>query len=210
MELLLTEFAFLMESMVPRKRLDEASVERLLQGATLLEQDAFGPKIYEVEGERMLKLFRRKRFWSSNLWSPYARRFARHSFLLKERGVPTVKCVQWGSIPHLERQYVLYEKLAGTPLRELEVLDPDLLGRFFAGLHDRGIYFRSCHLGNVLLLQDGERLGVIDILDIRFHERPLTDRERERNFWHLRRLPRDRERLDPIWKPLLAAYERGE
>ncbi len=197
-----------MNPMALKASVDETGFRRWMEGARRIEQDRFGPKVYALPGERMLKLFRVKRFLSSNLWSPYAWRFSRNSLILKEREIPTVTCLQWGYLAHLDRQYVLYEKLAGTPLRELEDLDPVLLGCFFACLHDRGIYFRSCHLGNLLLLEEGG-LGLIDILDIRFRRRPLNDGERERSFRHLRRLPPDQDRLKSVWKPFLQAYERG-
>lgn len=197
-----------MSPQVPYLALDETRTACLLEGAKLVEKDRFGPKVYELPGERMLKLFRVKRLFSSNLWSPYARRFLENSCHLEKMQIPSVRCLQWGRLPDLKRQYVLYEKLQGTPLRFCESLDPAQLGKFFAGLHDRGIYFRSCHLGNVLRLDDGE-LGLIDIMDMHFCGRPLSDRERERNFRHLRRLPRDRERLEKIWKHFLEAYTKG-
>ncbi len=196
---------------VENESLSETEVNRLLEGAKLLEEDRFGPKIYELaDGGRMLKLFRVKRLLSSNLWSPYAQRFVLNSLRLREMGIPSVACLQYGRIPHLARQYVLYEKLAGIPLRDCEAIDPDQLGKFFAHLHDHGIYFRSCHLGNLLLLEETGELALIDIMDLRFRRRgALSDGERERNFRHLRRLERDRNRLDEIWKPFLEAYKRG-
>lgn len=193
---------------VPFQQLDETAYDRLLEGGQLIEQDSFGPKVYELTHARMLKLFRVKRLLSSNLWSPYAQRFAKNALRLRDLQIPSVTCQAWGRVPHLERQFVLYERLPGTPIRACEALDPNQLGRFFAHLHDHGIYFRSCHLGNLLQLDSGE-IGLIDILDLRFRRGPLTDRDRERNFCHLRRLPQDRERLQPIWEDFLEAYTRG-
>lgn len=199
---------------VRRQQIAEDEVAGMLEGAELLEQDRFGPKIYALaDGERMLKLFRVKRLLSSNLWSPYARRFVRNTQRLERRGIPTVTPLQWGRVPSRERQYVLYRKLEGTPLRDCADLDPNALGRFFARLHDTGIYFRSCHLGNILALHEenggDQDFGLIDVLDMHFRRGPLLDSHRERNFRHLRRVKKDRERLDAIWKPFLEAYAKG-
>ena len=197
-----------MNSAVLQQDIHESAWDTMLEGAQLIEEDSFGPKVYALAGDRMLKLFRVKRFWSSHLWSPYARRFVRNAEQLTRLGFETVVCTQWGRIPHLERGYVLYDKLIGTPLRALPDLDPVALGRYFAQLHDQGVYFRSCHLGNLLLLDTG-KLGLIDVMDMRFLPEGLSASERERNFRHLRRVACDRERLDPIWDAFMAAYEKG-
>jgi hypothetical protein len=57
-----------------------------------------------------------------------------------------------------------------------------------------GIYFRSAHLANVSLIPDGT-FGLIDISDMKTFHRPLRKRLRLRNFKHMRRYERDRQRL---------------
>ncbi len=52
--------------------------------------------------------------------------------------------------------------------------------RFVIGLHDKGIYFRSLHLGNVVCTPDG-RLGLIDFSDLRIHPWSLGNYLRARN-----------------------------
>jgi RIO-like serine/threonine protein kinase len=79
---------------------------------------------------------------------------------------------------------------------------------FIRSLHERGIYFRSLHLGNVLLLPDGD-FGLIDFLDIRFRRPPLGKRLVRRNLAHLQGyLARNRIEGFP-WDALLEAYERA-
>jgi len=198
-----------MTDKLPNKRPPASQVEAWLQGATLLEEDGFGPKVYALaDGERMLKLFRRKRWLSSNLWNPYARRFATNSLRLKTLGIPTMTVIEWGRLRHLQRQYVLYEKLPGRTLRESTEWSPRRLGAFLAELHERGVYFRSCHLGNILLLENGD-FGLIDIMDMRFFDKPLDSRSRLRNFHHLTRVQRDRERLEKPWPTFIEGYEEA-
>ncbi|WP_336145611.1 lipopolysaccharide kinase InaA family protein, partial [Klebsiella pneumoniae] len=59
-------------------------------------------------------------------------------------------------------------------------------GRFMAQLHERGVYFRSLHLGNVLLLEDGE-FGLIDVADMRIFPSALRNTLRQRNLKHMQR-----------------------
>ena len=62
------------------------------------------------------------------------------------------------------------------------------LGRDEIDLHEKGIYFRSMHLANVILTPDGT-LGLIDISDMKTFHRPL------RNFKHVLRYEQDRQWL---------------
>ena len=193
---------------VSQRTLNREDWESLVEKADLIEQDAFGPKVFDLNDGRMMKIFRVKRFWSSNLWSPFAKRFVRNTQRLRRLGIPTIQCRQHGSIPHLDRTYVIYERLPGQTLREVSELDGVLLGTFFARLHDRGVYFRSCHLGNLLLLEHGE-LGLIDVLDMRFRKGGLSANERERNFRRLRSRSQDHKRLDAVWERMMVAYRNG-
>ncbi len=67
-------------------------------------------------------------------------------------------------------------------------------GAFMATLHERGIYFRSAHLGNIVLTPE-HQLGLIDIADMRVYRRPLRKTLRLRNFKHMVRYPQDRQWL---------------
>ena len=67
-------------------------------------------------------------------------------------------------------------------------------GKFLALLHEQGVYFRSLHLGNVLLMDDGE-FGLIDIADLHLYPSPLRLALRQRNLRHMQRYPEDRRWL---------------
>jgi tRNA A-37 threonylcarbamoyl transferase component Bud32 len=183
--------------------LSKNEFEQLTEGAKILEQDGFGIKVLRLPNERILKLFRRKRLISSQLWAPHAFRFKKNANTLQQRGIPTVEVEHVFNLPELERQAVVYHELPGITLRQwLDKQDGpqaqakiEAFARFVAKLHAKGILFRSLHLGNVLVTAD-EQLALIDIADMSFRcFGPLSTQQRIRNFKHITRYPKDRTRL---------------
>ncbi len=168
-------------------RLEQEEYRRLVEKAVPLARDAYGVKVWQLPDGRILKLFRTKRLLSSARLRPYHLRFARNARRLAGRGF-LVPEVEWlCRVPHIHRQGVLYRRLSGRPLSELLGERPELAGelaRLLARLHEKGVYFRSVHPGNVLLC-DGGRLGLIDLQDIRFFPVSLGIGWRVRNFRHL-------------------------
>ena len=69
-----------------------------------------------------------------------------------------------------------------------------IMGELIARLHERGVYFRSLHLGNVVQTPQGE-LGLIDIADMKTQRRALGRTQRKRNFAHMLRYAEDRQWL---------------
>lgn len=176
--------------------LDHAHYLHMREGAEVLEADAKGDKVLRLADGSMLKLFRRKRLLTSALWAPYARRFADNCTALRERKIDCPQVRQLYRIPSIARDAVHYDPLPGDTLRQLLGANPgdDLraqLGEFIARLHEAGIYFRSAHLGNVVLTPE-KTLGLIDIADLRTYRRPLRKSLRLRNFKHMLRYREDR------------------
>lgn len=197
---------------LPLQPLSQAEFERLQQGAEVLEQDSRGLKVLRLADGDMLKLFRVKRLLSSARLLPYSRRFCRNAARLAQYGVPTVSVKAWYRLPAPGLTAVLYRPLPGRTLRQIAesgCMDPDLLrqlGSFVAGLHDKGVYFRSLHLGNIVRTPAGE-LGLIDIADLGIMHWRLSGRRRLRNFRHMCRLEQDREVFgDEGWKLFLERY----
>lgn len=180
--------------------LDHSTYLALREGAQVLEADGSGDKVLRLRDGRMLKLFRRKRLLSSALFFPYAERFAHNASTLASLGIPSPEVIATYRIASIARDAVYYQPLPGQTLRQL--LDDAAqaqalrlqLGRFVAHLHETGVYFRSLHLGNVVLTPD-QGLGLIDIADLRRQRRALRDSQRERNFHHMLRYPQDRQWL---------------
>jgi hypothetical protein len=185
----------------------------LRANAAVIERDAHGDKVLRLADGDYLKLFRRKRWLSSTAWYPYAQRFADNADALRQLDVPSPEAIAVYRIPAIERDAVQYHPLAGDTLRTLAAMNESpsvalatLLGTFIARLHAEGIYFRSVHLGNILLCPDG-RLGLIDLADMKLHRRALHRHERIRNFRHLLRDERDRRwLLADNGRALFAAY----
>ena len=180
--------------------LDHTRYLALREGAQVLEADGSGDKVLRLTDGSILKLFRRKRLLSSAAWYPYAKRFADNCDALRERHIPCPSIRQVYRIASIERDAVHYDPLPGQTLRQM--LDdegdpaplPRHLGAFMATLHERGIYFRSAHLGNIVLTPE-HQLGLIDIADMRVYRRPLSKTLRLRNFKHMVRYPQDRQWL---------------
>jgi hypothetical protein len=75
-----------------------------------------------------------------------------------------------------------------------------------AQLHEQGVYFRSLHLGNVLVLDDGE-FGLIDLADMRIYPSSLSSSLRLRNLRHMQRYTVDRRWLfEDHFEALLKGY----
>jgi len=163
--------------------------ERLVAGAKVLEEQSFGVKVWLLPDRRVVKVFRLKRPLSSGRLYPYNTRFANNARRLRARGVSAPNILETYYCPDIQRHGVVYDLLEGTTFYDLLAKAEDetlfrTLARFLGELHEKGIYFRSVHPGNVLLKEDGG-MGLIDIQDIRFWPWQLGRKTRARNFRHL-------------------------
>lgn len=181
------------------KKLSKEGYLTLREGAEVIEADAHGDKVLFLSDGTYLKLFRRKRLITTALIFPYAQRFAKNATKLARLNIPSVTIIELYRIPSVQRTAVHYNPLIGTTLRKLpNGIDASLtnkLGAFIRDLHDKGIYFRSLHLGNIVLTQSN-KLGLIDISDMKFLNSSLSLKLRLRNFKHSARYPNDREILN--------------
>lgn len=165
----------------------------LRKDGKVIEQDGHGDKVIILTDGTFLKLFRRKRLITSAAIWPYAQRFADNAIKLKQLGIPCPEVIKVYRIPSIERDAVHYHPLPGVTLRQLSQ-DKDSLPKelhqqflqFVNKVHDLGIYFRSMHLGNVVLTPDGQ-LGLIDISDMRIKKKSLNLALRERNWVHIKK-----------------------
>ncbi len=182
-----------------RRVLNKKTFDQLLGHAKIMAQDSKGLKVLHLEDGRYLKLFRYRNVLSIKRYMD-ALRFAAHAEILKRRGIPTVSVLNRVWIPHLRRSGIFYEPLDGCTLRQIVAvgkMNSDLviqLGAFFAELHQKGIYYRSLHMGNVILCPN-KKLGLIDILDMQTYPWPLRAALRLRNFRHLFRYSQDTKAL---------------
>jgi hypothetical protein len=135
---------------------------------------------------------------------PYAQRFANNAATLSKLGIPVPQVIDVVRIPSIDRDAVHYVPLAGLPLREMvrAGLTPEeerrlkrAFTQFVIGLHDKGIYFRSLHIGNVVCTPD-ERLGLIDFSDLRVHPWALGKYLRARNMRRMQGIAEETDWLD--------------
>ena len=171
--------------------LGKSAFEHLIQGGELLREDAHGPKVYRIPGDRIVKLFRIKHWFSLSVIYPYSVRFRRNALRLKRRGI---RCVETRDIFYchaIRRHGIIYNVLQGKALDAVFTENKEQArgvflrwAAFIAELHHRRVYFRSLHPGNILLLPDGG-FGLIDVADVRFPLFPLGIERRRRNFRHL-------------------------
>ncbi|WP_434456992.1 O-antigen ligase family protein [Stutzerimonas urumqiensis] len=183
----------------PKTRtLSRGQLNELLQTARTIEEDGHGVKVAELADGNYLKLFRRKRVVSSALWSPPSRRFADNAKQLQSLGIaaPLIDCFVRVSAAKLDG--IIYRPLPGDTLRNRwrtlgdEEREEDIrqFGTFLGQLHQLGIYFRSLHLGNVLMQPNG-RLALIDVADMTISQHALSHWKRRRNLTHMLRYSED-------------------
>jgi len=179
------------------KSLDNQELAALLQDAKTIEADGNGLKVARLEGGDFLKLFRRRRWLSTALWAPPAGRFADNARNLLALGIVAPKVTELLRLPQ-GQSAVRYQPLPGQTLRthwtalnaKQRAEQVEQFGAFLGLLHEKGVYFRSLHLGNVLHLPDNN-FGLIDLSDMFISKRKLSNSKRCRNLKHMLRYPYD-------------------
>lgn len=203
-------------------KLNELDLNQFLENSRVIQSGHSGPKVIELSNGNYLKLFRLKSWFSSALFWHYADRFCYNASKLKILGIDTLKPKQIYLFPagfiskvkSKRTKAVQYEILPGSTVRDmLKNIDRyeqsrDLITRlavFFARLHNLGIYFKACHLGNIIYNSDFDgSLGLIDIDNTWFYHKPLKVKQRQQNFKHLLRYTEDQTWLNQhkehFWK----------
>ncbi len=198
-------------------RLNPAQAQQLANAARVIEEDGLGPKVLQLHDGSFLKLFRRRPWYTWGSLYPYAQRFVLNGQQLALLGIATPPVLRLISYAD-GSQGVQYTPLPGRTLRQaLEGCSSTAerqalvrrLGHFIAALHEHGVYFRSLHLGNVLLLDTGD-FGLIDLADMRMRPSALPGNLRRRNLRHMQRYPQDRHWLfEENVEALLEGYAHG-
>lgn len=197
--------------------LSQLELSALSANARVLELDGLGPKVLQLTDGSFLKLFRKRQVLSRETLKPYAKRFAENAERLRRLGFSSPQIIQvyWLDDP-VNKTAVHYWPLPGETLRHVlgnSACDhrQQLVAQFgelLARLHANGVYFRSVHLGNVLVQPDGE-LGLIDLADMRISYFALSLHKRQRNLKHMRRYVEDQKWLFEEHRDALkAGYSR--
>jgi tRNA A-37 threonylcarbamoyl transferase component Bud32 len=200
------------------RTLSPSELSALISSATILESDGLGAKVLKLTDGSFLKLFRKRSILSSETLKPYAKRFAQNAECLRDLGFNSPQIIQvYRLIDPVNKTAVHYWPLPGKTLRD--VLGSSSteqrqqlvaqFGELLARLHACGVYFRSVHLGNVLVQHDGQ-LGLIDLADMRISRFALSLSKRQRNLKHMRRYAEDQQWLfEENLEALKTGYSRA-
>ncbi|WP_438951189.1 hypothetical protein [Porticoccus sp.] len=195
------------------KKLTKQEYQVLHEGANVIEADPFGEKVLLLSDGTYLKLFRARHLFSLARIYPYSKRFARNVQKLAEKGVPTVTVIDLFRIPCIHRTAVHYYPLTGKTLKKLatniDLIVINKLGRFIRELHEKGIHFRSLHMGNIIVTPEN-RLGLIDIADMKIYRKPLDRELRLRNFQHTARYHEDMAALMRFLPSFIQGYQASK
>jgi hypothetical protein len=148
----------------------------------------YGPKVILLPSGDYIKVFNPKSGFTKRKLFPKYKSFVKNTEQLRAYGIPSVTVNQVYFLEEYQSYAVSYTPLAGTDVRSLaeenskQTLE-DLIP-FLVELHEKGIYFRGIHLGNVLKLDNG-RYGLIDVADLYFKRGPLSIIMRVRNLAHM-------------------------
>lgn len=181
------------------ERITEADYRSLVEGGEPLERMPSGVKVWRLPDGRIVKLFRRRGFFSRSRIRPPSARFAANARRLRTLGFESVRVERCFRVERKGSHGVVYPGLPGSTLEDLLTGDPDAdllssFGRLLARLHHAGVLFRALHLGNVIAGPTGA-LGLIDVEELSIRSRPLGSSARRRNLRHLLRRPHDRRLL---------------
>lgn len=198
-----------MKSATPTQPLEHTAYLSLRRNAQVIEKDGYGDKVLLLPDGTYLKLFRRKRLLTSAAWKPYARRFVENAAALARVGIPVPTVIAHYRIASISRDAVHYHPLPGRTIRQAIAAGLDMqqadelrekLLKFIHQLHNLGVFFRSAHLGNIVLTPDNT-LGLIDISDLRITWFRIGPFRQRRNMKHVMRYREDREwlMLSPEW-----------
>lgn len=193
--------------------LSRDELNQLIEQAKVIERDSFGPKVALLPNGDYIKYFRRKRFFNRELIAPAAIKFARNAHHLSKLGIPTMNIKSLHRIIGEPHTVAIYEPLLGRTVRDvLSVNEADAelmyrLGVFLARVQRRGIYFRSIHPGNIVVV--GMGFGLIDILDMRFRVWSLNRWARRRNWRHLFRYPKEWSNRPDLVEAIISGYRHA-
>lgn len=193
-------------------QMSEMEYSQLLHQNKILERDRWGVKVLETPDNRIIKIFRLKRLLSTAYFIPYALRFKWNANRLKKKGFETVTVDKIVYCREKQRHVVSYQKIPGQPIKyflEKNKDDKVLINKliaYIALLHDKGIYFRSLHFGNIIVKPNGE-FALIDISDLKFFPFNLTTNLRIRNWKHMLKYDFERSIVETYgWDVFFSEY----
>lgn len=154
--------------------------------AKILSDSTEGPKVLQKHNGDIVKIFYSSKK-NSLISLPHALRFSRSAQGLTAAGVlaPHIKALAY--YPAKKAYILTYTEIPGQDFRALtSPTNPLLLEKlplFLAKLHQKGVFYRGIHLGNVLLTPN-EEIALIDITNVHIRHKPLSLKQRAKNLAH--------------------------
>ncbi len=182
--------------------------ELITKKAIILEADSRGAKAL-LYNNKIYKVFYNTRHPIRGRLFPKSKQFATNCKKLNNRGftAPIVDHLYFDN--EIKTEMLSYPCITGKSARQLisnNKLASDettiniikKIANLMANLHQKGVLFRSFHLGNIIIDIQNEyiNLALIDVADLKCFPFPLLSSQRIRNFKHLTRVVDDKHLFD--------------
>ncbi|MDH5736821.1 MAG: hypothetical protein OEZ23_00855 [Gammaproteobacteria bacterium] len=169
-------------------RLSSEQLKAYLDPMKILVGKPHHPRILITSDNRIVKLFYKRKRFSTSTFFPQALRFQKNSQRLTQFDVRAPLVQEILHCPERSIHLAVYDNIPGTDYRELcQTENTEVLAQlppFLNSLHDKGIYFRAIHLGNLIHCDD-DAIALVDISDLKIKHAPLNAPLRARNLLHL-------------------------
>lgn len=142
-----------------------------------------------LKGSNVIKIFNTRGLILSGFVRSFSSRIIHNVHKLKKLDIPSLEITAELLFQYVKRgSGVVYKFISGCSVRDLpkNAITKDLvinLAEFIAEFHQKGIYFRAMHLGNIIY--DNKRFSLIDVAKIHFYPWPLFIFTRARAFRRL-------------------------
>lgn len=180
------------------KTLSNSELQRFIQKHRLLLGTLQRPELMLTSRQQIVKFFYPRKSISTSLFIPQAKRFRSNGIKLKQVGITAPEVSELIFCPDIPVHMAVYQYLKGDDIRNLCSKNNypciDKLPSYIATLHQRGVYFRAIHLGNILQSDENE-LALVDITDLTVRLDQLTIFQRARNIAHLFNSTEDKQWL---------------
>lgn len=198
--------------MIEQQKMSEVAWQEMASEFAVVEKSRNKLKVAADSEGNLYKCYYRPSFFSKRFFANEAKKFAENSEMLRALGIDAPDVRQ---LIYVDRvmTVAVYPKLPGFSVRQLwnrNELNDDYslmrLASFIGHLHDKGIYFRGLHVGNILFYDD--QFSLLDVSDVQFLGEPLKRTQRVRNFKPLLRYIEDQNALGKNkMRYLLSCYE---
>ena len=161
----------------------------------LTEAEDLGYEKTWLKTNNVIKIFNTRGFISSGFIRSFSSRIIKNAHKLNKLQIPSLKISEELVFQYDKRKSgVVYKYIPGCSIRDLPTTDitKDLvtnLAKFIAEFHQKGVYFRAMHLGNIIYYN--KTFSLIDVAKIHFYPWPLFILTRARAFRRLIKYKKD-------------------